>query len=27
MTALVLGGLGWSALTIRLVRALRQRGR
>ena len=27
MTALVLGGVGWSALTIRLVRALRQRGR
>ena len=25
--ALVLGGVGWSALTIRLVRALRQRGR
>ena len=27
MTALVLGGVGWSALTIQLVRALRQRGR
>ena len=27
VTALVLGGVGWSALTIRLVRALRQRGR
>ena len=27
MTALVLGVVGWSALTVRLVRVLRRRGR